>query len=238
MKRRIISFCAIPFILFFIVAFAIIYPVWNRIEYNLHTAGCPSNLKQIDLGIMMYSQDYDGRLPPAIFPGKTVGWANGLQPYVRSYPLFFCPLEEYNEDHPSIAIRISRFFSPATGISKKEIHQPDQPGFTDYWLNSNLAGVRESEGGSFFTGKNKKISNPEQIITLGDGDGKSPQSTASYSIDQIPESWRTSSDSPAKRHLDGANYAFLDGHVKWLRPAQVSQLPPSKKNPVYTFSIQ
>jgi prepilin-type processing-associated H-X9-DG protein len=40
------------------------------------------------------------------------------------------------------------------------------------------------------------------------------------------------------RHFDGANYAFLDGHAKWLRPESVRAftysygLPPSDPNSV------
>ena len=101
---------------------------------------------------------------------------------------------------------------------------PNLPGFTDYWMNQNLSGANWAE-----------LNNLQQIILSGDGDGDSPESTASYVINQLPSSWL---GAPATRYLGGANYAFLDGHVKWLKPRQVSQLPPSKKHPVYTFSIK
>jgi len=234
MKRRIISFCVTCFIFF--VAFMIVYPVWYRMDYTSHTGFCQSNLKQIALGIYMYSQDNDGKLPPAIFPGKNVGWAMELQPYLKSYEIFQCPLEKWNDDHASMTVEIRNFFRSISGASHEETPQPYRPGFTDYWLNSNLVGVTEGEAD--FADKSGKINYPEQIIMLGDGDGQSPQSTASYSLNQLPPIWKTSSDSPAKRHLGGANYAFLDGHTKWLKPGQVSQLPPSKKHPVYTFSIK
>lgn len=104
---------------------------------------------------------------------------------------------------------------------------PNLPGFTDYWMNRNLSGANQAE-----------LTNLRQIILSGDGDGNSSESTASYTVNQLPASGLFSLGSPAKRHLGGANYAFLDGHVKWLKPEQVSQLPTSKKHPVYTFSIQ
>jgi prepilin-type processing-associated H-X9-DG protein len=241
MKHRFFSCCAIPFILIFIAAFAIIYPVWQRAEYNLYNPDfyCQSNLKQIGLAIFMYAEDYDENLPPAIFPGKTVGWADGIQPYIKSYPILKCPREKYQDDHSSLTVEIKRFFGIDSSNSQEENPQPDKAGFTDYWLNRNLSGVNENNFGK--RGKlssNKNVSYPEQIIMLGDGDGKSPQSTASYSIDQLPVLWRKSTDSPAKRHKGGANYTFLDGHVKWLKPEQVSQLPTSKKHPVYTFSVR
>ena len=240
MKHRFFSSYAIRFILAFIIAFAIIHPLWYQAEYHLQSFYCSGNLTQINQGIMLYSQDYDGRLPPAILPGKTVGWAMALQPYMTSYPAFQCPGEKWKDDHSSSVVKAMRSFTQAKGISSQETFQPDQPGFTDYWLNGNLAGVKDKDWGPFLTNDNKKVSNPEQVIILGDGDGdgKSPQSTASYSLNQLPSIWRASSDSPVKRHMGGANYAFLDGHVKWLKPEQVSQLPTSKKRPVYTFSTK
>lgn len=176
---------------------------WRR---NMTTEICPSNLKEIALGMLMYSQDYDDKLPPAIFHDKTVGWAMALHPYSVNYATFQCPYE---------------------GHTAPRLPQPNQPGFTDYWMNSNLSGVKE-----------EKIKNPAQLIMLGDGDGGSPASTASYAINELPSEWRTSSDSPAKRHHGGANYAFLDGHIKWLQPNQVSELPYSEKHPIFTFSIK
>ena len=164
---------------------------------------CPSNLKQIALAISMYSQDYDNKLPLAISSDETVGWANALQPYIKSYPLFQCPIEN----------------NPL-----QKTPQPNRPGFTDYWMNSNVAGLED-----------KKVISPEQLIILGDGDGGSPQSTASYAINHIPISWLKLVGSPAVRHRSGANYAFADGHVKWLEPDRVSQLPSSEKHAVFTF---
>lgn len=170
-----------------------------------HPAICQSNLKQIALGMFMYEQDYGEKLPPAIFHNKTVGWANGLQPYLKSYPLLQC----YAEKNPP-----------------QKTPQPDQPGFTDYWMNSNLAGA-----------KDKDVNHAESTIMLGDGDGGSPASTASYAINHLPGAWLQLSDSPMKRHLDGANYAFADGHVKWLKPVEILQIAPQDPGKTYTFSV-
>jgi prepilin-type processing-associated H-X9-DG protein len=226
MKRRLLSCGVTLFIVF--AAFMIVYPVWQITEYNLHNpnSGCISNIKQVALATLMYSQDYGGKLPPAIFPGKTVGWANGIQPYIKSYALLQCPAVDYHQKY-SLMAELNRLLITSVTPRQTRIPQANQTGFTDYWMNNNLSGV-EAE----------KIHNADQIILLGDGDGSSPESTASYAINHLPVSWLQSSDSPAKRHLGGANYAFADGHVKWVKPGQVSQLPPSKKHPVYTFSIR
>ena len=203
MKRRILEGCFLVFTI--IIISLIIFPLFMT-HHEPRKESCMSNLMQISLGIFMYVQDYDDKLPPAIFPKETVGWANGLQPYLKSTLIFQCPTE--------------KTFPSAT-------QKADQPGFTDYWINKNLTKADIND-----------ITFPNQIILLGDGDGTSPQSTASYAINKLPTSWLQSSDSPAKRHLGGANYAFLDGHVKWLKPEQATQVHPSKNNKSYTFRIK
>jgi len=193
---------------FIFVVLVGIYGFWLRARWIRNDQGytCLSNLHAIAAGMLMYSEDYDGKLPPAIFHDKTVGWANGLQPYVKSYALFQCPLEAHGQ---------------------QKVPQPDKPRFTDYWMNSNLAGLDARE-----------IKNANKIIMLGDGDGGAPESTASYAIRKLPMEWRTLSDSPAKRHHGGAYYALADGHVKFLSAKQIAQVPPMKKSQFSTLLVK
>ena len=44
---------------------AILFPVFARAREKARQASCSSNMKQIALGIMQYSQDYDEMLPPS-----------------------------------------------------------------------------------------------------------------------------------------------------------------------------
>jgi prepilin-type processing-associated H-X9-DG protein len=38
----------------------------------------------------------------------------------------------------------------------------------------------------------------------------------------IPSSYPSAYDDADGRHFDGSNYLMMDGHVKWLKPSQVS----------------
>jgi len=204
--KRFFFMCRANLFIFFALVGACGF--WLRSHWirNIQESSCQSNLKQIALGMFMYAQDYDDKFPPAVFHDKTVGWANGLQPYLRSYGIFQCPIET----HPA-----------------QKTPQPDKPGFTDYWMNSNLSRLDLN-----------KVNNLDKIIMFGDGDGGAPESTASYAIDRLPVEWRNLSDSPARRHHGGANYAFLDGGVKWLKPEQIAQVPPLKKSQFHTFLVK
>ena len=50
--------------------------------------GCMSNLKQVALGTLMYSQDYDETLPAM---KTTTAFQTGLQPYTKNTAIFSCP---------------------------------------------------------------------------------------------------------------------------------------------------
>ena len=195
---------------------AILFPVFARARENARRASCQSNLKQIALGVFMYAQDYDEKTPPAtinstaasVTASNPYGWADALQPYLKSTQIFQCPSET---NTPSST-------PGSDGLSP----DPVGPEYTDYYYNSSLS--RKSDA---------VIAYPAQTILLGDGDTSSTVGDAEYSFDgcvyssingnSVGTSCGTTGPLPyitnmagAGRHLGGANYAFADGHVKWI----------------------
>lgn len=71
---------------------AILFPVFARARENARRAGCLSNLKQLGLGIMMYSQDYDETYPYTYRGDHR--WVNDILPYVKNKQVFRCPSGE------------------------------------------------------------------------------------------------------------------------------------------------
>ena len=94
---------------------AILFPVFARARENARRASCQSNLKQIALGIKQYTQDYDERFPLAISGGSVYGWADAVQPYLKSTQIYQCPSE-------------------TIGLGTN----PNAAGYTDYWYNATL----------------------------------------------------------------------------------------------------
>lgn len=182
---------------------AILFPVFARARENARRSSCQSNLKQIALGIFMYAQDFDEHIPVPAFASTAVyGWANALQPYLRSTQIFQCP----SENTP-----------PNPG--------PSVNGYTDYWINASAAGLTDAQ-----------FVAPSLTVLLGDGDGTNPSSGSSYGSSsryymlagannavtaaatcttELTTPVNAVTDAGASRHLDGGNYAFADGHVKW-----------------------
>jgi len=101
-KRRIKGFTLIELLVVIaIIAIlaAILFPVFARARENARRASCLSNLKQIGLGMMMYSQDFDEHLvsyslayPRPIGSGNIL-WIDMIQPYVKSVQVLNCPSE-------------------------------------------------------------------------------------------------------------------------------------------------
>lgn len=89
---------------------AILFPVFARARENARRTSCLSNMKQINLGMMQYTQDYDEHYPNYYWnngtqaPGPENGgewypsatstnwfWQNMIYPYVKSVQVFICP---------------------------------------------------------------------------------------------------------------------------------------------------
>ncbi len=191
---------------------AILFPVFARARENARRSSCQSNLKQIGLGILQYRQDYDERFP-AFGPPVNVGWADAIQPYIKSVQLFQCPSES------------------TAGSSI-----PSNNGYSDYFYNGGIntfipgpdinVGRSEAE----FTHPTTTIMNGDNgsfnagnIIPYFAGVGSSGFDCAGILGFQTggncgdPALNRTA----ATRHLDGANYSFVDGHVKYYKPTQI-----------------
>ena len=73
---------------------AIIFPVFAQAREKARQTQCASNTKQISLGVLIYSQDYDETLiPTAIVSGSTesILWPDLIQPYIKNNQVRLCP---------------------------------------------------------------------------------------------------------------------------------------------------
>jgi prepilin-type N-terminal cleavage/methylation domain-containing protein/prepilin-type processing-associated H-X9-DG protein len=175
---------------------AILFPVFARARENARRASCQSNLKQIGLGILQYSQDYDEKWVP-LRGGGIGSWKQRVQPYVKSTQLFRCPSNTDNTVVPSGDVATAtypelfrsyaaniRIIGDNTGISHAVLQSPATKIMVTENKGNNPGDSREGIGWNDWGGAN-------------------------------PGNWNNEAAVP---HLGTWNCLFADGHVKALRP--------------------
>jgi len=75
---------------------AILFPVFQKVRENARRAACASNMKQLGLALVQYTQDSDEALPMGASAGRGNlgagdGWAGRVYPFVKSAGAFACP---------------------------------------------------------------------------------------------------------------------------------------------------
>ena len=74
---------------------SILFPVFGKAIEKAKSTACLSNLKQIQLATMMYSQDYDSWYPtlPYVPTGGTtpIAWDDMILPYTENKQIVACP---------------------------------------------------------------------------------------------------------------------------------------------------
>ena len=194
---------------------AILFPAFAKARESARRASCSSNLKQIGLALMQYSQEYDERLPGGAENGGNYAWSYVIQPYVKSTDLFRCPsntnsgqfMQETNNTIP---------LSYVGNGDGNNGNVNDMGGLTPLNNWDPNAG-----GGAALS----SLVSPSQLILVYESNtGNNP----------YPIQWWLSNlqdnNYNFTNHLGTSNYLFADGHVKSLRPLATA-------NPINLWNI-
>jgi prepilin-type N-terminal cleavage/methylation domain-containing protein/prepilin-type processing-associated H-X9-DG protein len=190
---------------------AILFPVFGRARENARRTSCMSNMKQMGLAVQQYTQDYDENLLPTRVTAGYFGagnpatnqyfhWGRLLFPYTKSEQIYVCP----------------------SNSTKRQ-------GYTFNWHaggfpNLNVAAVNFASQLVLFgeaVGQDNLADNQAQLfffIWTGTYNGPQMGRVVQDGGDDIGGgSCRVGALVHGGRHLEGANYIFADGHVKWLK---------------------
>jgi len=130
--------------LFVPILAAILFPVFAQAREAARATSCMSNQKQLALGILMYTQDYDEKLP-----GKP-RWMNDIEPYIRSAssspgsPYTFPP-----EHCPTASMRDDSIYGYAfdSALDRKEMSSFNSPQSTLMTFDSTNLAKNASDAG-------------------------------------------------------------------------------------------
>ena len=179
---------------------AILFPAFAKAREAARRSSCSSNLKQIGLGIMQYTQEYDEKFPLATI-GSAISWRQISQTYLRSADIFRCPS---NPNGQTVADAANGVY-PAIPVSygaNPRIIQPDS--------------VATGLASSFVKAPSTRIMVTESIRE-GTGGDRGVTMTPNWFK---PTEQATMLATCFAGHLQTSNYLFADGHVKAMRPLQ------------------
>ncbi len=199
---------------------AILFPVFGRARENARRSSCQSNLKQIGLGALQYTQDYDEKIFFSFVGAATANsdstanykWMDAVQPYVKSEQIFNCPSDSN------------------TGVFGYRFR--DGQNYGSYGLNGAYGGVTTDSqtpprsGGGVVIGL-ERLENAAQTVWVTDNNNAPSAVNTGGSQGFF---WASAAANPVvsnssprqlqnilERHLETSNVLFCDGHVKALK---------------------
>ena len=183
---------------------AILFPVFARARAKAQQASCLSNVKQLQLGLMMYVGDNNQLYPN----NATPDWANVIAPYVKNVQIYACPSDYkgwWGDTHipytgggnPPVANGSYILNGLLLANSNEAIaFPPEMMAITD-GANGGNAGLKAATTTTSFCG-NSGAGN-----SIGGGNAGCPiLATDSLGVDC--------------RHNAGVNQSYVDGHAKWM----------------------
>ncbi len=205
---------------------AILFPVFGRARENARKISCLSNMKQIGLGILQYSQDYDEKQvrgwtgdngyqnsdPNANGGGGKSKWMDSIYPYVKSEQLFNCPSDSN--------IRKYIYYK---NLTPAEASGPTNYGSyaqnNTYWGTGNTPGSPGNEGLSLSV-----VASPATTIQTSEGNGHYEFAWRDIAVQGtivntggVRTLGATVNESAIERHMDRVNTLFCDGHAKSMK---------------------
>jgi prepilin-type N-terminal cleavage/methylation domain-containing protein/prepilin-type processing-associated H-X9-DG protein len=207
---------------------SILFPVFGRARENARRSSCQSNLKQIGLGLIQYTQDYDERLPRNDSARDVSTWIDNLQPYIKSDQLFICPSDSAPYQ-----------MSATAGSQRKSSYGINQVYSTDQ--NENLFEANDTNA---FPASLASIDDTSGTIAVGDSKDlyqvySGGAATVPMSLSANPPTFGQGGTNGQfiGRHLEGGNFLFLDGHVKWQRLDKLAVLGNTGKYAMLTRTM-
>lgn len=191
---------------------AILFPVFAKARENARRASCLSNLKQLGLGSMQYSQDYDEMVMPNyldLTPGRNNeveqgAWFHLIQPYTKSWQVQVCPSKENTWG--------LGWADPAP--------QRGNVGGRSYGLNDRMSGWSDNlaEDPNAYNGTRAmaSISRPAEIAQFADTANIYTGANPWDGQDEAYQRWKQTLDEPAGfNRLPHAHQFWDPGQAEW-----------------------
>ncbi len=177
---------------------AMLSPALARAKGKARQVKCMNNLRQLQMALQMYADDFGDVIPPRISGREN--WLSSLQPYYVDRKLLVCPSDGPKARSSYLINGFNDYF--AIHLSPEEFEE-----------------FKEWQGSA--TMKLNSIRNPSETIMFGEKFKESPHNHMDFyqgegndfeEVDQAKHGGR-----PGNRKAGGSNYAFADGSVRFIK---------------------
>ena len=235
---------------------AILFPVFARAREKARQTACASNLKQLGLAILQYTQDYDEHMPRGRYGDACCtgyyyeNWSFSIYPYVKSSGIFTCPDDPtkpttYNVLANSNPVPMSYAFN-VDAIATHYGYPPNYPPASMAVYNAPALTIWLAESAGDFNDPASYITansnEPGAVFVPGSptpNEGDDYLVTGPLGAHGAPTNPEGSTPFPNGVHSDGSNFLLADGHVKWMKGSQISTGMESQcANPANTYQDQ
>lgn len=192
---------------------AILFPVFAKAREKARQTTCASNERQLDIATTQYAEDFDEVLPSAYFgaSGSGTTWDTVIDPYVKMGTM----------GGGGQSGRGGQVYSCPDDVGQH--YRYGGVGVLGARSYSIVRGSNGAQGTPF-----NKIAAPATTLLFAEQPVPGTPSGTGNVTGYTTYAWVDAANSPtsntgklgpsAPNHSDGWNYAFCDGHVKWMRP--------------------
>jgi prepilin-type N-terminal cleavage/methylation domain-containing protein/prepilin-type processing-associated H-X9-DG protein len=226
---------------------AILFPVFAQAREKARATACLSNIKQVNLALFMYVEDYDEQFPSGRYDPTNPnvldygqGWAGAIYPYTKNAPIFKCPDDSTNQ----IGINGVTLYPVSYSLNYNVATHPALASLNAPSNTVLLIEVTGDQANAVVTDEIPTYATPAVFSSTGDGlnvlaateanvTGTMPNvagpvqydtgTMGGYQLAMTPQVlYPTIYKNAAGRHSNGANWGLGDSHVKFIRPDAVS----------------
>jgi prepilin-type N-terminal cleavage/methylation domain-containing protein len=183
---------------------SMLLPALARAKEAANRIKCVNNLKQLELAVKTYADDFDGRYPPRTNAWR---WPTQLLEYYRSTNLLICPTDalrgppQTDTASPTPADRANRSYL----INGWNDYFSDA--LTEARAMKETAVIYPSETLMFGEKKNQPNPSPHYFMDLNEGVGND--------LDQIEQGCHSVSHKSI--YSGGSDFAYVDGSARFMR---------------------
>ncbi|MCC7493541.1 MAG: prepilin-type N-terminal cleavage/methylation domain-containing protein [Fimbriimonadaceae bacterium] len=184
---------------------AILFPVFAKAREKARQSSCQSNMKQIGIASLSYTQDYDEIYVP--FARGNQKWGDLITPYMKNTQTMDCPSRQY---------RVT-LNTAGTPPFYWDVADAGNPGTATYRYAYGINAWSLATTAKFCVGPQGRamstVNRPANVVMYAEGEGATPYSIGAGVMD-VPNA---QGQCGWNRHNDGMNNAYVDGHVKWAK---------------------